>query len=927
MSALRFLAHAFAAKRFATGAMLAGAAMTAAAQQSLPLAAQQDLAPVVQLAKVEVTGSKIARIDGESGLPVQIITREELLDGGVQTMQELLQRISANQSFGSFTPAQGEGKILVGFTAASLRGLGSQRTLILLNGRRLAPYALSGGQSVDLSSIPASALERVEILKDGASAVYGTDAIGGVINFILRKDYQGAEVGANYYGTDEGGGNNGRFSITAGHGDLATDKYNAFFSASYFKQDALKATQREFTKTSYLPALGFNGTSGASYPANILQRNFRTGQYYGFRGSRNPTIPFPGGATPTSCLLPFSFPTTGAPDSPYSCGFDFASTSETIPEAEQINAFGRFAWQFAADHQFFAEGAYYRGQFTQRISPTPVSSRFTQTPMTLPSTSPYYPTDFVAGLPGGDPTLPLELSYRTVELGPRTDRANVDQWNAVAGLNGVIAGWDYQLAAIYTANQQTDNYISGAVYESKFGPLLRSGAINPFAPNSDATLALMRATQVTGPANDNRASNYGATFNVANTVYDLPGGPLAVSFGMEGRRESLEQSNSDFIVGGDVLGGGGDVPSLLVSKRSVFSLFGEVNIPITKSLEANVAVRYDHYSDFGGTTNPKVTLRWQPAREVVLRASYGTGFRAPTLSDLFQPVSYGFTDTDIQDPIRCPVTGDYVDCDAGIRTKVGGNPLAQPETSQQANVGVVLQPTKSLSATMDYYWVTVDNVIQAIPANVILGTDYANWTRLVVRNPPDSQYPNLPGQIDYIVQYPVNVGTLTTSGIDFSVQWQAPPLSLGQFSFSYSGTYVLSYEVGGYQSPDVPSGPGTRGLSGAISRFRQYAQLNWSDGPWAATLANGYQSGYDENCLAGDASGCITRRVGAYTTWDLQARYTGVKDLTLSLGVMNLMNTTPPLTNQGSNFQVGIDPTYADPRGRLFYGSMRYAFK
>jgi iron complex outermembrane recepter protein len=161
---------------------LASACMLACT--ALPAGAQNDAAPADQPARVEITGSNIARVEGESGLPVQVIMREDLQRGGVQTMQELLERISANQSFGGFNPALGIGNSVVGFTAASLRGLGSERTLVLLDGRRLAPYALSGGQSVDLSAIPPSAIERVEILKDGASAIYGTDAIGGVINFI-----------------------------------------------------------------------------------------------------------------------------------------------------------------------------------------------------------------------------------------------------------------------------------------------------------------------------------------------------------------------------------------------------------------------------------------------------------------------------------------------------------------------------------------------------------------------------------------------------------------------------------------------------------------------------------------------------------------------------------------------------------------------
>ena len=406
------------------------------------------------------------------------------------------------------------------------------------------------------------------MLKDGASAVYGTDAIGGVINFILRNDFQGVEVNANYFGTQQGGGDNGRVNITAGLGDLAKDKYNVFISADYFKQQALKASQRESTGTSYIPSLGVDRTSSASFPANISQ----SGDTPGFSGAHNPTIPFPGGATPNSCAPPYSFPTAR---SPFACKFDFASTAETIPEAEQANIFGRAAWQINAENQFFVEGAYYYGKFIQRISPTPVNSS-----MALPPGSPYYPTAYVASLPGGDPTLPLDLLYRTIELGPRTDQAIVDQVNAVVGLQGAIRGWSYQLAANYTSNQQVDRYVSGYVYESKFEPLLRSGLINPFGPNTDAVLALMRATQVTGQANDNRASNYGASFTITNGGFDLPSGPVAVAFGVEARRESLEQTNADFVVSGDVAGGAGAVPTLTAAHRNVLSLFGEVNVPV-----------------------------------------------------------------------------------------------------------------------------------------------------------------------------------------------------------------------------------------------------------------------------------------------------------------------------------------------------------
>jgi iron complex outermembrane receptor protein len=895
----------------AIGALLASAETVATAQ----VTAAQD-ADV----RIEVTGSNIKRVEGETGLPLQVMTREELQRGGVQTAQELLMRISANQSFGSFNENMGEGNTIVGYTSASLRGLGAQRTLVLLDGHRIAPYALSGGQSADLSGIPASAIERVEILKDGASAVYGTDAIGGVINFILRKDYQGAEVNANYFGTEHGGGNNWRASATAGAGSLAKDHYNFFLTVDHFEQDSLRATARESTRTAYRPDIGLDRTSTQAYPANIRQPG-------GFSGAHNPTVPFPGGATPNSCQQPFSFTTVSRP---FQCAFDYASVIDTIPQSRKTNVLGRFTSQIDAANQFFVEGIYYKGTVTQRVSPTPVAQFLdTDPPMALPPTSPYYPAAYVVSLPHGDPNKPVAIQARLVELGPRVDQVDVEQWNFIAGLQGTVKEWDYTLTVSYTANREVDSYLSGTVYSSPFGALVASGAYNPFGPNTPDVVEQMRAMQVTGEANDNRARNYGASLKVSRDAYALPAGPLAVAFGLEGRRERLEQSNSDFVVSGDVLGGAGAIPSLPVGERTVWSLYGEVNVPIVRALEANLAARYDHYSDFGGTLNPKVTLRWQPTKTLLLRSSYGTGFRVPTLSDLFQPPTYALDDSH-EDPIRCPVTGDSVDCD-GVNTRVGGNTALRPEKSQQVNAGIVLEPAPGFSASADYYWVEVRNVVDTLGIDTIFA-DPNLTAAYVVRKPPDANYPELPGVIDYVVQYATNIGTLRTSGVDANLRWRGPTTAVGQFSADLDATYVLDYEHTGFASPAAPGKVGVRpdnGL-GAIARYRHYAPLNWAYGPWGATLANTFQSGYEElNPLTCDAdfTVCGTRHVSSYSVWDIQGRYTGFKNATFALGVRNLFDRQPPVSNQVTAFQAGIDPSYGDPRGRIYYATVRYAFQ
>ncbi|HKU87204.1 MAG TPA: TonB-dependent receptor [Casimicrobiaceae bacterium] len=913
-----------------TGQALAAACGGAIALSVEHAIAQDPDADVRGTILIDVTGSHVKRTEAESALPLQIITRDEMINGGIQTAQELLERVSANQSFGGSNPALGIGSSLTGFTAASLRGLGSERTLVLLNGRRLAPYALSGGDSVDLSGIPLSAIERVEILKDGASAIYGTDAIGGVINFILRKDFKGFEIYGDYYVTEHPGGNSQRANATLGVGSLDSDRYNAFLSIDYFKQDSLAARQREFSRTAHIPSLGLDASSTGTIPANILQWDGFS-QPWGFSGIHNPTIPFPGGATPASCLPPYSFPSVD-PNFPV-CVFDATSVIDTIPDSEKFNAIGRLTWQATSSDQVFVEGTYYHGRFVQRIAPTPVLSpfEFGNDYSLLPS-SPFYPAAYVASLPGGDPTQRLEILYRLLELGPRVEQTVSDQWTAVVGMQGTRNGWDYQGSANWVRNQQKSAYVSGYVDATRLAPLLHSGTVNEFGFNTPDIVQQLRDTQVFGPAHDNRASNYGADFRMSRDVLALPAGPLAVAAGLEGRRESLEQLRSELTASGNIVSTGGAVPSIPTAYRTVWAAFAEANIPVLKSLEADIAVRFDHYSDFGSTTNPKLSLRWQPARNVLLRGAYGTGFRAPTLSELFQPLGTGFAGG--SDPIRCPVTDSEFDCNAFFHAVDGGNPALQPERSKQFTAGIVLEPAAGLSASLDYYHVEIRNLVQFVDENTIFDNYAALGPSLVVRGPPDEEFPDLPGPIELVKRIPWNLGTLKTSGIDVDVRYRAPTTAFGQFTFSIDGTYVLDYSLNGVNSAPFPGGAGERGpFTAAISRWRHYAAMDWTRGPWAATLANTFQLGYDEPCILDDkgasldASGCLTRRVGSYSVWDLQLRYSGFTNTVLTLGVRNLLDRAPPLTNQAGAFQIGFDPTYADPRGRMFYGAIRYAFK
>jgi len=867
--------------------------------------------------RIEVTGSNIKRVEGESALPVTVISKQDIANSGISTAQDLLDRLPINSSNGSFNEAGGEGAGLVGFTGASLRGFGTNRTLVLVNGKRVAPYALSNqiGGGADLSAIPVAVIERVEILKDGASAVYGSDAIAGVINFILRKDFKGVEASATYLDTDQGGAKQQRYNASVGFGDLNKQRFNVYFTADYLKQDPLKASQREISHTAYVPSLGIDRTSGNSFPANISQSG-------GFSGTHNPTIPA-GGANSSSCLPPFSFPTVGSPNQ---CRFDFASVIETIPNFTKENYMGRGTFQINANTQAYIEGSWYKGKFDQRISPTPIGPGIVldNAAITINPTNPFYPAAYIASLPGGNTSKPVLISYRSVELGPRWDEAKVDQGRAVAGIEGYAGGWDWGASVNYTKNNQVDTYKGGYVSEAAFTPLIQNGIVNPFAPNTAAASSALAGTQVLGDASDNTAKNYGFDAKVSREIYQMTNGPLAFAFGVDGRKEELSLINADFLSTGDIIGGLGAIPSLTGSSRKVYAAYGELNIPILRNLEVNIAARYDHYSDFGSTTNPKITVRYQPTHDLLLRGAYGTGFRAPTLYDLFQPLLTTNTAGSHDDPVRCPVTQLVIDCNLQFNAKQGGNPNLQPEKSKQWYAGLVWEPNNNLSAGVDYYRIYVKDLIASITDDTIFG-DFARYSSSnVVRGPVDPNFPNLPGPIAFVLENTTNIGKQETDGFDFDATYRFPVSSVGRFTARFNGNYVMNWKQQTFDGSDYPNFVGQRaGGYQAVPRWHHYATLDWTSGAWGATVAQNYVLGYKEPSLTGPGD----RRVGDVETYDLQGRFTGFKYVTVALGVRNVFDRAPPVSNQNATFQVGYDPSYGDPRGRMYYGTVTVSFK
>ncbi|HSV17345.1 MAG TPA: TonB-dependent receptor [Casimicrobiaceae bacterium] len=863
--------------------------------------------------RVEVTGSNIKRVEGEGALPVTVITREEINRTGAQTAYDMLQLISSNTSGGNVSFGNVIGATTFSAQTASLRGLGGQATLILINGKRVSSFSgeVQGVYGVNLDVIPFSAIERIEVLKDGASAVYGSDAIGGVINFILRQDYRGYEATAFAGVPTRGGGGGEIYNIkgTAGWGDLGKDRWNAFISASYNEQRPLEQRARSFSNTSYIPSEGVNATSGNTFPGFIS-----TG------GIGNPGFPNcePSTAIGTRCRY----------DPNRQPGV------ESIPETKTTNVFGSGRFQINNDWQAYLWGFYTREENRFIIQPTPLSDAIFYGPngdipatITVSPTSPYYPTAAAAAAGVAGET--LNVRYRCVVCGNRDTTDTNEGWQGVAGVKGTIGNWDTDFDFFYSQNKNKEHLNGGFVKYSEALPLLSGGTINLFGPTPDAALQAFQQTAFTQDTFHGESKNYGVQGKASAEIYKMPAGPLGFAVGFEARKETLEQSSNPALAEGDVSGYGGNFLPISADRRDE-SLFAEFNIPIVKTVEVNAAVRYDHYSDFGNTTNPKLSVRWQPVQQLLLRGSWGTGFIAPTLTQLFGQQTSGLTQAGISDPVRCPVTQGtaigQLDCDTQFTLLFGGNPALAPEKANQWQVGFVLEPSQYFSIGIDYFNIDLKNLfVNGIDYNTVLA-DQAQFGSLITRAAPDPQFPNLPGRIVRIDQTFINLGDVKIAGFDVDARLRFPATAWGRVTASLNGTYFQKYDVeqqDGSFAGFVANGFG--GVTPGINpRWKHYASVNWQYGPWSTTLANNFQTGYiDFNTDVNDN----LRRVSSMSLWDIQTAYTGFKNWTLTAGVRNLFDTNPPFTNQTTTFQTGYDPSYYDPRARFVYASVGFAFK
>lgn len=921
----------FKRSKVSTGVMLALGALSATSvlAQSAPQ-------------RVEITGSAVRRIDAETALPIQVITRQEIARIGAPSTEALLQTISALSSAGGTVNSTGAGSSTYGNSTLSLRGLEEERTLVLVNGRRLATFA-DGSTAVNVNVIPLAAIDRIEILKDGASSIYGSDAIAGVVNFILTKDMSGVEVGVSASTpTTSGGGKTQRASITAGFGGGG---FSAVVSGSFEKETALFGKDRKFSKSANnLPfyssgATGQGNIEGAVNPGaypNDRQANFGTSPATGYGnpladagqcGAINMFL----NSTRTNKVSP----TLGV-GAPF-CAFDTGSFVGLIPGRELKNLTGNFSFKLAPAVELFADMLYSESKVIQTYQAAPLRRGFAAPGNSLllnagvdpslilyPSNPNYqlaadYLTKYGYTALVGQP---LAITSRVFDFGGRQQTDTAKQTRVVGGVRGSIGAHDYEVALMTNESKVAGQYTGGVFSVTEYNRIINDPANNwnPWAPGGVQTGALadkLKASQYIGPSLDGKSTNKAFDSKLTGELFAMPAGPALYAVGLQARKENLVRVPAPKPGTGDIAGAGG-AAFAIDRDRTVKAAFGELVMPIIKGLEATASLRTDRYSDFGTANTYKLSSSWRANEMILLRASHNTGFRAPSLPDLFQPQVLGTTEQ-FDDPAT-----NQTDLQAtGI---TGGNPNLKPEKSRATAFGLVLSPIRDLSVGIDFFQIKVSDIIQTPGAQEVVSRFRAGdpaYANLVVLNGND---------VDTVTTVTSNLGNAKVKGVDLFATYRQN-LGPGRLDVRLDGTYMSRFQqlsAGGVLSQKVGTiveADGTPVLGadegGVILRWKHALSFTYTMGAWSGTLTQNFSKGY----RAGNDLNDNPTFIGDQSLFDLNIGYRGIKNLTLGLGVKNLANTQPDTFVPASNqFQSGYDITQYDPRGRVVYANATYKF-
>lgn len=914
-----------------TGAILALALPSAWAQ-----------APDAQkLERIQITGSSIKRVDSETALPVTVITRDAIEKSGAVNVEDVLRRVSANAGMLS-DATQGVGYAT---SNANMRGLGANSTLVLLNGRRLAghPFGSIGGSvAVDLNSIPFAAIERIEVLRDGASAVYGTDAVAGVINFITRKDYDKGELTVRYGEPDaKVGGKEHGGSIAFGAGNLDRDGYNLLVTANIKEQARIQAASQGWYWRHATEVPGsIPPTSFRAYPGRLMDISISPGAF------ENPGANM-AACDPANSVVQVTGKTPNGQDAKV-CRAIYAAMLDNLPDSTKTDLFVRGTFKINADNQWFIEASAARNHTTGRAAPTPIDGSAMKVRadgsypnVLMPTNSKYFPTALLTRL-GYTPadyvsyTDPVsgqgftEIAYRSLDRGERVSDNTNEQYRVVVGANGLFSGWDYDIGLNLAQARGALNY-SGYLLEEPFLAAIRTGNVNPFGPNDAAGVALLDGAALEGKVRQSKGTTIVFDAKASRELMQMGGGMMALAVGMDLRREKADDkpTNAEYSKGSHI-GGEGSVPATQAS-RNISAVYSELSMPFAKGWEATLAARYDRYSDFGGSFNPRLALRFQPSKEMLFRASAGTGFRAPTLWDVNSPVSNTNTADPQVDP-ECPQPNDAQGnppalCNTQFNVRLSSDKNLKPEKSRQFAFGAVFEPVRDLSIAVDYWNIQKKDQIGVISGDTLMAEPglYAKY-RTRVKRSPTTEF------IAYIETPVENLGELKTSGIDIDIRSAWRLGDWGRFGVGIAATRTLKYELQNGKGEPFTSYVGkSLGGNPPVPDWQHTLSFDWTLGSWNVALENVFTKGWQESAAVVNTNLGVDAPYDVKDTsrWNLAVSYRGFKDLRLTLGARNAFDQDPPFVASSSygSHAAGFAGSFADPRGRVLYGSVTYQFK
>ncbi len=894
---------------------------------------------VERLKTIMVTGSLIPQIDVETPAPVQVISAEQIKRSGFTSVSQVIRAISANNS-GTIPNAFTLG-FAAGASGVALRGLNVGSTLVLIDGQRTAPYALDddGQRSfTDLNSIPLNAVSRIEVLKASASSIYGSAAIGGVVNVIMRRTYHGAEASGEVGTSQHGGGAMTTASFMAGTGSLQRDGHNEYIDVEYSRTNPIYNRQRGFPfNTANLSSLGgYNGIGGQPF--------LNSGSIYGSVAPATLGTPgnlLSGQQIPGSLVQPLrpcgpgSTPTTTAGVGSY-CTQNFQGQyGEIAPQQKRYAIDGRVSFKINSDTTGYVNASYVQVQTISTTAPsqiqigTPVNFGAVALPPTLLNGQPN-PNDPYAAQ--GQYAL---LNYAFGDL-PGFGSFNYTNHNMrlVADLHGYYDSWRYNAAAVINHTYLTENNYGFLNIPTLMNDI-QTGAysfVNP-ASNSPAVLAAL------SPAISNTATTDLQEFSLtaSHHLWRLPGGRSELALGGSVRHES--QYEPQMNPGNNALGLGN---TQIIGSHDVGSLYGEFQAPLLKSLEADISGRFSDYSDFGTNFSPSAGFKWQPFKEIAFRGTFSKGFRAPSFAENGSSQTTGFVNETVPANFAALHHNDPYTQPYAIALLSTANPNIKPETSTSYTLGTVVQPLPNLSAAIDYYDIKVNNIITAGNVSVPLNAYFAGQPippgYIMQFDNPDPLYPGAPLRPILVGAPYINANSLLTKGVDVDLRGRFHFADNLEWISEFTATDILTWKKNfgqgnlqfvGTQGPYIlSSGAGT-------PKWRASWSNTLTDGKWSATASVYYVSGlymsapdYTGNgaCISQGPNGNLPSncKVPSFTYVDLNGSYHLTHNIDIFGGIENLFDRSPgfdPLDYAGVNY----NPTYQQPGiiGRYFQMGVR----